>query len=65
MARRSDPEYGETLQELMKDPKDQDPRKGFGGVRRHAEPEPGTPEYLRRRDREGAADLENAPRRGR
>lgn len=64
MPRRSDPEYGETLQELMKDPDKQDPRRGFGSVQRN-EPEPGTDAYLKRRQRDAETDLRNAPRRER
>lgn len=64
MPRRSDPEYGETLDELMKDPKDQDPR-GFEKLRRGSDdPKPGSDAYIRRRDREGAEDLRRMPPRG-
>lgn len=64
MPRRSDPEYGDTLKELLKDPDKQDPR-GFEKLHRGDEdPEPGSEAYIRRRQREGEADLRRMPPRG-
>jgi hypothetical protein len=56
MPRRIDPEYQDTIDELMKPDREQDPRKGF----ERAEPTPGSKAYLDRRDREGAESFREA-----